>query len=131
MKFNTGTRIFNTDRCTVHKNTVKVTEDILNPRVTLHKEEVLCSQKQDSKGYFNWVKVVKYIDGIPVKNYSWIQDVDEEELKEFIERELHPRDPTPEDSKAERRRLLHRKYYLEHKEKLLEQRKQYYKEHKK
>lgn len=129
MRLASGNTIFNTDRCVVHRNSLKVTEDILTPRVTYRKEEVLCHQKQNRNGYFNWVKAYKYIDGVQVAFFEWIQDVDEEEIKDFTQRELNPRKPTQSDSQKERKKLLHRKYYLEHKEELIARRKEYYRQH--
>ena len=129
MKQAIGNHIYNTDRCIVHRHSLKVTEDVLTPRVKFRKEEVLCHQKQDSKGYFNWVKAYKYIDGVQVAFFQWIQEVDDDEIKDFLQRELTVREPTEADSKRERKKLFHRKYYLEHKEELIEKRKQYYRQH--
>ena len=125
MKLSSGTLVYNTDNCTVHRHSLKVTEDRPHPRVLYRKEEVLCNQRQNSTHYFNWVKVYKYIDGIQVKFYEWIQEVDQDEIQEFlnIEQSIPTTPPTEEQ---ERRKYYKRKYYLEHRQELLDRRKEYY-----
>ncbi len=126
MKLPIGTLVYNTDNCTVHRHSLKVTEDRPHPRVLYRKEEVLCNQRQNASHYFNWVKVYKYIDGNPVKSYEWLQTVDPDELQEFltIEQSIPETPPTEEE---EKRRYYKRKYYLEHRQELIDKRKEYYK----
>lgn len=147
MKQTIGNKIFNTDSCQKHRRHTRITREELTPRVFFIKTELLCTQKHDTSCYFNWVTVDKYIDDIKVKSYSWIQDVDPDELKEFLSIDLKPpRDnrlhksyyksvydshlkPSPEEL-HERKKKQSRDYYHTHKEELLKKKKEHYITHK-
>ena len=136
MKLSIGTRIYNTNQCIKHKDALKVTIDQPTPRVTFRKEELLCHQRHDTTSYFNWVTVYKYIDDSCVFTYSWIQDIEDDELKEFLELEELARQrknlpPPPKDeTPQERKKRLCREYYYQNKEKLKSKKHEWYQNHK-
>lgn len=143
MRYFTGThQIFNTDRCV--RERCRVTRDDYNDRVYFLKTEFLCHQQQNTRTYFNMVTAEKYIDGNLVRSFTWVQEVDDDELMEWLkvptileekrkqrEQKASTRKPryTPEEIK-ERKRQRAREYYLKHREELNERRKEYYYEHK-
>lgn len=140
MKLSIDNHIFNTDNCVKHRDCIKVTIEQVTPRVYVKKEELLCHQRQNTELYFNWVTVTKYIDGNPVSTYSWIQDVDEDELQAFQKiketcptyRRTRPDNKprlTPEE-RLEHKRQSGREYYYKNRERLLQYKKDYAKRQK-
>lgn len=140
MKLSIDNHIFNTDNCVKHRDCIKVTIEQVTPRVYVKKEELLCHQRQNTELYFNWVTVTKYIDGNPVSTYSWIQDVDEDELQAFRKiketcptyRRTRPDNKprlTPEE-RLEHKRQSGREYYYKNRERLLQYKKDYAKRQK-
>lgn len=139
MKLAIGNKIYNTDQCVKHRDCIKVTDEALTPRVTFRKVEVLCHQRHNTECFFNWVTVYKFIDGNQVTSYTWIQDVDEEELREFdrLKEELASR-PKPKrtrrkpeptitpDERHELKKQRNREYYYKHREEQLARKKEYY-----
>lgn len=108
MKMKIGSLVFNTNTCIKHKDSIKTTTDQINQRVYVVKEEVLYHQKHNHNNFFNLVTVTKFIDDKPVSSYSWIQDVDKEELTSFLEQE--------ELTKQNKRKEYVKQYYSSHKD---------------
>lgn len=139
MKLSVGAHVFNTNQCVRHRDCIKVTVDRLSPRVYCKREEVLCHQRHNAEVFFNWVTVSKYIDDTLVLSYSWLQEVDEEDLQSFREiKESAPPPPprkpelTPEEKelKHELKKKKNREYYYAHREEQLAKKKEYYRQNK-
>ena len=129
MKLTVGPHIFNTDNCVRHRGCTRVTVDQVTPRVYVRKEETLCHQKQNNQVFFNWVTATKYIDDNPVKTYSWIQDLEPDELEEFLKMEQDKKKKELDPEEQERIRQLKnqksREYYHKHREEMLQRVKDY------
>lgn len=108
MKMKIGSLVFNTNTCIKHKDSTKTTTDQINQRVYVVKEEVLYHQKHNHNNFFNFVTVTKFIDDKPVSSYSWIQEVDNEELKSFLDQE--------ELTRKNKRKEYVKQYYSSHKD---------------
>lgn len=122
MQVKLGTRTYNTD--TASKQRMRTTIESPFPRVDYKKTEILYQQSHKPYSYFTLVTIEKIIDNQTVKSYTWIQEVDKEELDEFLQlpplsRRTRHRDPI-EPKEPQNRNEYFRNYYHSHKDKIKE-----------
>lgn len=133
MILNFGAKDINTDDFTPQEGRIRVTTDILTPRVTLKKTEQLL-HKYHTSDYLNLILVEKFIDNTLVHTWSWYEPITTEETKAF------PNDPyklyhlnynktrrsTITDEERRRRACANAAKYREtHREEVLQKKREY------
>ena len=112
MIFLIDNRKCNTKKC--KKYTVKTTleSDPLNANITYHKTSILCCQPREPYTYFLIVQAQVQEKGKTIKQYTWAEPVEEEDL---IEYENYPQ-YNPYRNRKEYMKNYHKIYYQTHKE---------------